>query len=145
MEDFKSLLDIIPKVSNYKDVVKVDMEWDCGDLDFVECHKEFEADEFFRNKKLIWSLAYLNYFGIDIKYRDYINYEALYDVVGSDNHLWGNMYDYPAHTLSDLDITYYDEDGNQFDIGFIEFNKVWDNLSEEEICKEVNDVLLNND
>lgn len=144
MEDFKSLLDIIPKVNKYRNVVQIDMEWDCGDLDYVERHKEFEADEFFRNKKLIWSLAYLDRLGIDIKYRDYINYEALYDVVGSDNNLWGEMYDYPAHTLSDLDITYYDEDGNQFAIEFIEFNKVWDNLSEEEICKEVNDVLLNN-
>lgn len=144
MEDFKSLLDIIPKVNKYRNVVQIDMEWDCGDLDYVERHKEFEADEFFRNKKLIWSLVYLDRFGTDIKYRDYINYEALYDVVGSDNHLWGNMYDYPAHTLVGLEITYYDEDGKSFDVMFDDFNKRWDSMTEEEICKEVNDVLLNN-
>ena len=144
MEDFKSLLDIIPKVNKYRNVVLVDMEWEYGDMNYVERHREFEADEFFKNKKLIWSLIYLDRFGIDVEYRDYINYKALFDVVSSDNGLWGYAGGTPAHTLSDLDITYYDEDGNPYSIMFIEFNKVWDNLSEEEICKEVNDVLLNN-
>ena len=99
---------------------------------------------FLEIKKLIWSLAYLDRFGIDVEYRDYINYKALFDVVSSDNGLWGYAGSTPCHTLSNLDITYYDEDGNPYGIMFIEFNKVWDNLSEEEICKEVNDVLLNN-
>ena len=48
MEDFKSLLDIIPKVNKYRNVVLVNMEWECGVLNFVECHREFEADEFFK-------------------------------------------------------------------------------------------------
>ncbi len=67
----------------------------------------------------------------------------MFDVV-SDNGLWGYARDIPAHTLSDLVLTYYDEDGNQFGIKFIEFNKGWNNMTEEEICNEVNDVLLNN-
>ena len=143
MEDFKSLLDIIPNVNKYRNVVRVDTEWEYGDMNFVECHREFEADEFFKDKKLIWSLAYLDRLGIDVKYRNYINYKALFGVVSSDNGLWGYVGDFPANSLSDLDITYYDEDGDQFNIMFIEFNKRWDNLSEEEICKEINDVLLN--
>ena len=98
---------------------------------------------FLKNKKLIWSLAYLDRFGIDIDYRD-TNYKALVKVVSYDNNLWGHIGDMLANTLSDLNITYYDEDGNPFGIKFIEFNKGWDNLSEAEICKEVNDVLLNN-
>lgn len=143
MENLKELLNIIPKVYDYKNVVRIDTQWEYGDMNYAECHREFEADEFFKNKKLIWSLVYLDRFGRNVEYRDYINYKALYDVVNYDNDLWGYAGDTPCHSLVGLEITYYDEDGKPFDVMFDDFNKRWDNMTEEEICKEVNDVLLN--
>jgi len=145
MENFKDLLNLMPKVYDNKNVVKIDTEWEYGDMNYVEGHRYFAPDDFFNNEKLIWSLAYLDRFGTDVEYRHYINYKALFGVVSSDNHLWGYAGDTPAHSLVGLDITYYDEDGKPFDVLFDYFHERWDKMTEEEICEEVNDVLLKNE
>ena len=142
MENFKDLLNIIPRTYN-KNVVKIDATWDYNDVDYNEKHKEFKADEFFKDKKLIWSLAYLDMFGTHVEKNNYINFEALYDVVCGDYNLWGFGVNDPAHSLEVLEIVYYDENSNPFYITFDNIHKRWENMSEEEICEEVNDVLLN--
>lgn len=146
MENFKDLLDITPKVCADKNVVRIDTTWDYNDYDLDECHKIFKADDFFKNKKLIWSLAYLSMFGEHVDKNEHINFDALYDVVGEDYELWVWGYDgeIRAHSLVDLEITYYDEDSNSFNIAFDNIHKRWENMSEEEICKEVNNILLKN-
>ena len=137
MESFKDLLINTPKVCKDKNVVKIDATWD-----YDECYEEFKADDFFKNKKLIWSLAYLNMFGIDVDDNYYIDFEALFDVVCGYG-LWGFREDNSADTLEDLEITYYDENGDLIKVTFDNIYKRWKNMSEEEICKEVNDVLRN--
>jgi len=144
MEKIKDLLTITPKVCEDKNVVKVDTEWEYGDMNYVECHRYFAPDDFFNNEKLIWSLVYLDRFGTDVMYRKYIDSKALFDVVNYDNDLWGDAGDTPCHSLVGLDITYYDKDGKPFDVLFDYFYERWKNMSEEEICKEVNNILLKN-
>lgn len=145
MENFKDLLVITPKVCNDKNVVKIDATWDYNDADYDECHEVFDADEFFKNKKLIWSLAYLDAFGTHVEKNKYIDFDALYDVVCGDYYLWGFGEDDSAHSLEGLEITYYDENSNPFNVTFDNIHKRWKNMSEEEVCEEVNNVLLGNE
>ena len=142
MENFKDILTFIPKVCEYKNVVKIDATWNYNDADYDECHKELKADDFFKDEKLIWSLAYLGMFGKDVYENDYIDFEALFDVVCGDNH-WGFGEDESAHLLVDMEITYYDKDSNPFNVTFDNIHKRWENMSEGEIGQEVNDVLRN--
>ena len=140
MENFKDLLTIIPKVCNDKNVVKIDAAWDYDDADYDECHETFDADEFFKDKKLIWSLAYLDAFGTHVKDNDYIDFDTLYDVVCREG-LWGFGAGVSAHSLEGLEITYYDENSNPFNVTFDNIHKRWETMSEEEICKEVNEII----
>lgn len=143
MENFKDLLVITPKVCNDKNVVKIDATWDYNDADYDECHVTFDADGFFEDKKLIWSLAYLDKFGKHVERNDYIDFETLFDIVDGYG-LWGFGEDDSAHSLEELEITYFDENKNPFNVTFDNIHKRWRTMSEEEICKEVNEVLLNN-
>jgi len=143
MENFKDLLVITPKVCNDKNVVKIDATWDYNDADYDERHKTFDADDFFKDKRLIWSLAYLDAFGTYVKDRDYIDFDTLHDVVGSEG-LWGFGADESAHSLEGLEITYYDENSNPFHVTFKNIHDRWETMTEEEVCKEVNEVLKNN-
>lgn len=140
MENFKDLLIITPKVCEDKNVVKIDTKWDYNDADYDECHETFSADEFFRNKKLIWSLAYLDAFGTHVEDNDYIDFDTLSDAVWRYG-LWGFGDDNPAHSLVKLEITYYDKNSNPFNIKFDNIHKRWKTMTEEEICKEVNEII----
>ena len=143
MENFKDLLVITPKVCNDKNVVKIDATWDYGDRNYDECHETFDADEFFKDKKLIWSLAYLDVFGTYVEGNDYIDFDTLSHVVCRYD-LWGFGKEDPAHSLKGLEITYYDENSNPFNVTFDNIHKRWETMSEEEVCKEVNEVLKSN-
>ena len=92
---------------------------------------------------MIWSLAYLDAFGTYVKDRDYIDFDTLHDVVGSEG-LWGFGADESAHSLEGLEITYYDENSNPFHVTFKNIHDRWETMTEEEVCKEVNEVLKNN-
>ena len=144
MENFKDLLTTTP--IKYKSVVKVDITWGYYVVDYKEnCHEDFNADEFFKDKKLIWSLAYLDMFGEDVEnYEDeeeLVDIDALYENLAVTHHLW-RLVDKRKSSLEKLEITYYDENGNIFKVTFDDIHKRWKNMSKEEICEEVNDVLL---
>jgi hypothetical protein len=140
MENFKDLLVITPKVCNDKNVVKIDATWDYNDADYDECHETFDANKFFKDKKLIWSLAYLDMFGTHVEDNDYIDFDTLYNVVSGEC-LWGFGCDDSAHSLEGLEITYYDDNCNPFNVTFDNIHKRWETMSEEDICKEVNDII----
>lgn len=144
MENLKELLNIIPIES--KNIVKVDATWtyyndEDPDDDSSVCQNSFNADEFFKDKKLIWLLAYLEkYFPGDSKYIDACE---LGFVVACHYNLWPFGKDDETCSLEELRIIYYDENGKPFKITFDDIHKRWETMPEEEICKEVNDVLRN--
>lgn len=144
-KNLKKILTITPTSKPYKNVVRVDTKWDYNICDFDECYEYFKANDFFNNKKLIWSLAYLDIHRENVKDNKYIDFHALYDVVGVCHSLWGeDVHGFIiAHSLIKLEITYYNKNGNSSNVTFGDIHKRWKNMSEEEICKEVNDVLLN--
>ncbi len=145
MENFKDLLNITP--IELKNIVKIDAKWyyyndEDPDDESSICQNSFDADEFFKDKKLIWSLAYL------LKYvpgeSKYINFDALQCKVMFYCNLWPYCKDDETSSIEELKIIYYDENGNPFKVTFDDIYKRWDTMTEEEVCNEVNEVLLNN-
>ena len=140
MEDLKSLLTITPV--EYKNVVKVDVTWGFYDVDYKEhCHEDFSADDFFKDKKLIWSLAYLDMFGEHIEDDEYIDIDALYERLAVIHDLW-RLSDKRKSSLEKLETAYYDDSGNLFKVTFDGIHKQWKNMSKEDVCEGINDVLL---
>lgn len=142
MENFKDLLIITPKVYEDKNIIRVELTWVYDGIYDGLSGAPYEVDEFFEDKKLIWSLAYLDMFGEHVEDRKYINSTALYDVVCNEYGLCDQL-PFDTYTLAKLKVTYYDENSNQFSIKFDNIHKRWKTMTEEEVCKEVNDVLLN--
>ena len=141
MENFKDLLVITPKVYEDKNIIRVELTWVYDGIYDGLSSAPYEIDEFFEDKKLIWLLAYLDMFGVEDK--KYIDFDTLYDVVCNEYGLCDQL-PFDSYTLNGLEVTYYDENCNPFNVTFDNIHKRWENMSEEEICKEVNDVLLNN-
>lgn len=141
MENFKDLLIITPEVCEYKDIIRVELTWVYDGTHDGLSSAPYEIDEFFEDKKLIWLLAYLDMFGVEDK--KYINSTALYDVVCDEYGLCDQL-PFDSYTLSELKVTYYDENCNPFSIKFDNIHERWKTMTEEEVCREVNDVLLNN-
>lgn len=142
MENLKELLNITP--IEYKNIVKIDATWtyyndEDPDDDSSVCQNSFNADEFFKDKKLIWSLAYLEkYFPGDSKYIDACEMGF---VVACHYNLWPFCKDDETCSLEELKIIYYDENGKPFKITFDDIHKRWETMTEEEICKEVNELI----
>lgn len=150
MENFKDLLTITPITYTEKNVVKIDIVWDYGEgdrdaNDYHEYNEKLNANEFFRDKKLIYLLAYLNGHYAYVDDNDYIDFDAL--IEAADNlHYWFldvGVEGYPddINVLNSLKITYYDNNSNSFNITFDDIYKRWENMSDEEVWKEVNEVL----
>ena len=145
MEDLKSLLNITPV--EYKNVVKIEAKWtyyndEDPDDESCICQNSFDADEFFKDKRLIWSLAYL------LKYvpgdSEYIDFDDLECIAKFHYDIWPFSKDDETSSIAELKIIYYDENGKPSKVTFDDIYKRWDNMSEEEVCKEVNEVLKNN-
>lgn len=144
MEGLKKILTITPIED--KNIVKINTSWvyeniDDPDDDSCVCQNSFNADDFFKDKELIWSLAYLEkYVAGDSKY---IDFEKLNWELTVRYNLWPYFKEDETCSLEELEITYYDENVNPFKVTFDNIHKRWENMTEEEICKEVNDVLRN--
>lgn len=154
MENFKDLLTITPITYTEKNVVKIDIVWDYGEgdrdaNDYHEYNEKLNANEFFRDKKLIYLLAYLNGHYAYVDDNDYIDFDAL--IEAADNlHYWFldvGVEGYPddINVLNSLKITYYDNNSNPFNITFDDIYKRWENMSDEGVWKEVNEVLKSNE
>lgn len=148
---YKNLLTITPKKNeNLQNILKVWMEWDSNDGDFIEKTTTLCPEVLFNNKKLIYCLAYItesfNFkghkwnaaaFGHHItENRDIIGLETILAendfAVYSD---WGM-----CHSSYGLGITYYDENGTPWNINFSDIHKKWETMSYEEICNEINSI-----
>ena len=151
MKDYRNLLSITPqKPSGHKNILEVWTEWDSNDADYVE-HSSFESPEIlFGNKKLIYCLAYIS---LDYDFKGHESDSAVFnqyvfenrDIDNLENIIFRNGFGCSTenghcHTCCELSITYYDDNGKPFDIGFEDIHERWKGMTYEEICKEINDI-----
>jgi len=150
MENYKDLLTFKqPKDESCKNTIKVWVEWDSNDADYIEKTEWISPEELFGNKKLILCLAYA-WLDPDWKGRIRQNDPRFCrhvpdneDIDGLDRILsyngfmahtdWG-----PCHSLTGMKITYYDEDGTPWDVDFDDIYTRWETMSYKEICDEIN-------
>ena len=152
--DFRDLLNITPhKEEQRKNIIKVWMKWDSNDADYIERSTSISPATLFKDKKLIYCLAYITtdydfkgHKWNDAAFRHHItdnaDIDGLCDIIGEANlgcyTDWGM-----CHTCYDMVLTYYDENGNAFDIDFIDIRESWKDMTYEEICEQINSIEYN--
>ena len=148
---YKDLLTISPKQEeNIKDVLDVWMQWDSNDGDYIEKTERMSPELLFNNKKLIYCLAYItlkyNFKGHewnDSAFNHHItenrSIKGLCSILADNDFAvysdWGM-----CHSCYGLRITYYDENGNPWNVNFNDIHKRWETMSYEEICNEINNI-----
>ena len=151
MKDYRNLLSITPqKPTEKKNILEVWMEWDSNDGDYIEKTEEMSPSVLFGNKKLIYCLAYItlpyNFKGHDWNDSAFCHHvtensdiDGLDDIIEDNDFMaysdWG-----ACHSCCGLEITYWDENGKPFDVGFGDIYERWKKMTYEEICKEINDI-----
>lgn len=153
MENFKNLLTIKPKSGeNPKNLLNVWIKMDSNDADYIEKTEQMDPDNLFSNKKLIYCLAYVtanNCFNAESWEHDgpifgkYVNenedIESLYDILAEYDFMvyseWGE-----CHTYEDMKITYFDENGKEFNITFDDIHKQFEKMTHKEICDLINSI-----
>ena len=151
MEDYRNLLNIKPlSPTRYKNILQVWVEWDSNDADYIEKSIDIEPKTLFGCKKLIYCLAYAT---LPHDFKGHGWNDAVFchhitenkDIDNLEDIIFENDFGCSTdcgrcHTLSDLSIAYYDENGNPFNITFTDIHKRWENMSYEDICKEINEI-----
>lgn len=151
MADFKKLLNIKPqKAGKYKNKLRVYVNWDSNDADYIGKTEVMDPKVLFNCEKLIYCLAYItlpyNFKGHDWNAAVFDHYipencdiDDLYSVICDNDFMcysdWG-----PCHSLEELSITYYDKNGIPFDVNFNDIHKRWEKMSYQEICDEINNI-----
>ena len=154
MEDFKNLLTINSKTGeNPKNLLEVWIKMDSNDADYIEKTKSMDPNKLFSNKKLIYCLAYVTAEKCaDVestwRHRDPIfgehvpeNYdvEDLRDILADYGFMvysdWGD-----CHTYEDMKITYFDENGKEFNVTFDDIHKQFEKMTHMEICDFINSI-----
>lgn len=139
-------------------------KWDSNDADYIEIVREFDSKDFFENIHLQYLLAYVS---IDYRYskefskivknagkghndpafscyvfenKDIDNimdilggdeFDGGYDLIPGDD--WGH-----AHSCEEISLTYYNENGEIFEIGLDKIQKEFESMTYEEICERIN-------
>lgn len=137
-----------PKVIKYK--LKVWMRWRAEDGDYFERTQEICPKMLFDNKKLIYCLAYItcNYDFKGHGWDDAVfnnnipDNRDIDDLISTLGHNGFTVYDcdYLCRSCEDLEITFYDENGEPWDIKFDDIHKAWENMTYEEICNQINSI-----
>lgn len=153
MEDFKNLLTISPKTEeNPKNVLNVWIKMDSNDADYIEKTKRMDPNKLFTNKKLIYCLAYVtaeNCFNAESWDRNdpifgkYVpeneDVEDLRDILADYGFMvysdWGD-----CHSYEDMKITYFDENGKEFNVTFDDIHKQFEKMTHNEICDLINSI-----
>ena len=151
MKDFRNLLNIKPqKAGKYKNKLYVYVNWDSNDGDYIGKNEIMDPKVLFNCEKLIYCLAYItlpyNFKGHDWNDSVFCHHvtnnndiEGLEDVIEDGDFMaysdWG-----ACHSCYELEITYYDENGNPFNVGFEDIYERWKGMTYEEICKEINEI-----
>lgn len=155
MSDFKNLLTIKPNVKKERNILNVWVKMDSNDADYIERTRTMYPFNLFDNKKLIYCLAYVTTKTCadkSIYERSYRNKPLFGRYVPENRDIknlcnilsdcdfmvysdWGE-----CHTYEDLKITYYDENGNEFDITFDDIHKQFETMTYAEICEMINNI-----
>ena len=154
MEDFKNLLTINPKTEeNPKNLLKVWIKMDSNDADYIEKTERMNPNDLFNNKKLIYCLAYVTaHRCADVQstwrydkpiFGEHANenraVEKLCDILGDYDFMvysdWGE-----CHTYEDLEITYFDENGKEFNVTFDDIHKQFETMTHKQICDLINSI-----
>ena len=138
------------KQKDIKNCLKVWMNWDSNDGDYIEKTEQMSPELLFNNKKLIYCLAYIT---LDYNFKGHNWNDAAFchhitencDIDGLEDILSENDFAVYSdwgmcHSCYGLEITYYDEDGKPWNINFNDIHKRWKNMSYEEICNEINNI-----
>lgn len=136
-----------------KNTITVVNQWDANDADYETEMFEIDPEKFFNNDKLIYVLAYVttpyNFKGHgwnESKFSHHVteneDIDDILDILDDADFLIRTEYtDYePCHSVVDIDMTYYDEDGTPFAISFSNIRKAWENMTYEEICNFINNI-----
>lgn len=150
MSDYKNLLTIKRDCRLRKNKLCIYIEWDSNDGDYIGKTLEINPNILFKNKKLIYCLAYAtlpyNFKGHNsnahvfqhhiIDNRDII---GLHQIIADNDFMcysdWG-----PCHSLMTLIISYYDEEGILYVVTFKDIHNHWKNMTYKEICDEINSI-----
>lgn len=155
MDDFKNLLNINPKTGeNPKNLLKVWIKMDSNDADYIEKTETMDPNDLFNNKKLIYCLAYVTAESCaDVKsiwgchndsvFGEHVNenkdVENLYDILAEYDFMVYSEWD-GCHTYEDMKITYFDENGKEFNVTFDDIHKQFEKMSHKEICDLINSI-----
>ena len=151
MSDYRNLLTIKKdERDSPKNVLKIWVEWDSNDGDYIEKTGELEPEDLFGNKKLIYCLAYISC-PYDFKGHEWNDsafchhitengdIEELVDIISKNGFMaytdWGE-----CHTLEDMEIIYYNENGIPYLVTFDDIVDKFEDMSYEEICDFINDI-----
>ncbi len=149
--DYRNLLNIKEdKRENPKNTLKVWVEWDSNDADYIEKTTTMKPERLFGNKKLIYCLAYAScpydfkgHEWNDAAFCHHITYnydiEDLCSIISDNDFMaysdWGD-----CHTLCNMEIIYYDDNGTPFLVTFDDIIEQFSEMSYEEICDFINEI-----
>lgn len=151
-DDYRNLLTIKEdKRENPKNRIKVWVEWDSNDADYIEKTTMMDPEDLFGNKKLIYCLAYISC-PYDFKGHDW-NADVFCHHIPDNNDIpyldaiicdsdfmaysdWGE-----CHSLINMEITYYDDNGTPFLVTFNDIIAKFSEMSYEEICDFINSII----
>ena len=152
--NYKDLLDFKPIV-NEKNIIKGFVEWDSNDGDYIGDKVFMSPETLFSDQKLIYIIAYSTlpynfkvkdfdkkikrnecrfsqYLNKNNDINDIMNILEDADLVCYSN--WGST----CHTLVELKMTYYDENGVAKEISFEKIYKEFKGMTYKEICDKIN-------
>lgn len=147
---YKDLLNFNKKTENKKNIIEVWVEWDSNDGDYIGKRMEYNPEKLFNDKKLIYCLAYAvlpvvfkGHSSHDYKFcqmiPDNTDIEGLEDILIDNDFMcysdWGS-----CHSLTELEMTYYNENGEAFEVNFDKIHNKWKSMTYEEICDEINNI-----
>ena len=148
---YKDLLNFNKKIENKKNIIEVWVEWDSNDGDYIGKRMTYNPKWLFNNKKLIYCLAY-TVLSPDFKGYNCLNHRFCYhipdntdikgleDILSNSDFMCYNDWGGPCHSLTELEMTYYDENGEAFEVNFDKIHNKWKNMTYQEICDEINNI-----
>lgn len=148
--NFKNLLNIEPYSENKRNILDIWVKWDSNYADYIEKTFTLQPKCLFKNKKLIYCLAYIscsydfkghgwndNVFNHHIT--DNRDIDGLYEILSDYDFMaysdWGL-----CHSLYGLEIIYYDGNRNSWDVSFDKIIHEFVGMTYNDICKTINSI-----
>ena len=148
MENFKNLLNIDLIYSDREEELVIWAKWQTDTGREIENTVTLNPEVLFENKKLIYCLAYINYYNeAEVEPEDIDwNTPAFGNLISQNNSVndLQNILSVsdiePEETLMEMSITYYNKKSCKFNVSFGKIIESWKNKSHQEICDEINSI-----